>query len=113
MSLVGGLIMIGCNGASGNNAVDGVACSSSLSSSLSRHRTCIRQQSCRRPTDFGGGVARVVDLVDFWDRRGGSAVSSDVVAAPRLAHPRLRGLYQSGKLVKGSRGVTQIGACAG
>eukprot|EP00808_Paulinella_micropora_P008105 g33627.t1 len=31
--------------------------------------------------DFGGGVARVVDLVDFWDRRGGSAVSSDVVGA--------------------------------
>eukprot|EP00808_Paulinella_micropora_P029126 g49620.t1 len=94
-------------------------------SSLSRHRTCIRQQSCRRPTDFGGGVARVVDLVDFWDRRGGSAVSSDVVGAgavvtflcssaavPRLAPPRLRGLYQSGKLVKGSRGVTH-GACAG
>eukprot|EP00808_Paulinella_micropora_P006152 g12291.t1 len=49
--------------------------------SLSRHRTCIRQQSCRRPTDFGGGVACVVDLVDFWDRRGGSAVSSDVVGA--------------------------------
>eukprot|EP00808_Paulinella_micropora_P006299 g15848.t1 len=31
--------------------------------------------------DFGGGVARVVDLVDLWDRRGGSAVSSDVVGA--------------------------------
>eukprot|EP00808_Paulinella_micropora_P016119 g42980.t1 len=31
--------------------------------------------------DFGGGVARVVDLVDFWDRRGGSALSSDVVGA--------------------------------
>eukprot|EP00808_Paulinella_micropora_P004566 g24301.t1 len=91
--------------------------------SPSRHRTCIRQQTCRRPTgrfalllrwvpDLGGGVARVVDLVDFWDRRGGSAVSSDVVAVARLAPPRLRGLYQSGKLVKGSRGVTH-GACAG
>eukprot|EP00808_Paulinella_micropora_P027288 g45231.t1 len=55
------LSAVGCNGASGNDAVDG--------------------QSCRRPTDFGGGVARVVDLVDFWDRRGGSAVSSDVVGA--------------------------------
>eukprot|EP00808_Paulinella_micropora_P003877 g9172.t1 len=31
--------------------------------------------------DFGGSVARVVDLVNFWDRRGGSAVSSDVVGA--------------------------------
>eukprot|EP00808_Paulinella_micropora_P010859 g51254.t1 len=97
----------GCNGASGNDAVDG--------------------QSCRRPIDLGGGVARVVDSVDFWDRRGGSAVSSDVVGAgavvtflccsavsgPAVSSPSTSGSgircrYQSGKLVKRSRGIVFI-----
>eukprot|EP00808_Paulinella_micropora_P018439 g11793.t1 len=61
--------------------------------------------------DFGGGVARVVDLVDFWDRRDGSAVSSDMVGAgavvtflccSAVSGPALAMTgYQSGKLVKG------------
>eukprot|EP00808_Paulinella_micropora_P029863 g21494.t1 len=71
------------------------------------------------------GVARVVDLVDFWDRRGSSAVSSDMVGAgavvtflccsavsgPALAMTGVCISRENSSKV-GSRGVTH-GACAG
>eukprot|EP00808_Paulinella_micropora_P003074 g6818.t1 len=70
----------GCNGASGNDAVDGVTCSSTLSS-FSESASNMYTSAELSSSHWSVGVARVVDLVAFWDRRGGSAVSSDVVGA--------------------------------